>query len=183
MNYRSPYVVYGLYDPKNDSLRYIGKTNNLKIRFSRHLRDAKKGVRTHAHRWIAKLLLDGLQPVARVIQECFSGENSLEAEVYWIRFFRSSGHNLCNLTDGGEGALGAKRSPEVCANISKRLMGHSFSVESRKKSSLSHRRMTMDQVLEAKSLRPFMSFSKLAAKYGVCQATVYNAVNNKYLWS
>ncbi len=40
----------------------------------------------------------------------------------------------------------------------------------------------MDQVLEAKSLRPFMSFSKLAAKYGVCQATVYNAVNNKYLW-
>lgn len=108
-------TIYGLIDPRNGELRYIGKSHKLRERFLEHL--SGKG-KTHKDKWIRQLLSLGLQPELIVIEET---EDWVEAEKFYIAYFRSIGANLTNLTDGGEGIVGYKPTAEV---IEKRRQGN-----------------------------------------------------------
>ena len=96
--------IYSLSDPITNEVRYIGKTNNPKNRYKRHLQKCyleKYDKNTHKSNWIKSLLKVGGKPIMNIIQECDSS-NVNELEIYWVRKFKDDGFRLTNLSEGGE---------------------------------------------------------------------------------
>lgn len=106
--------IYVLIDPRDEEIRYVGWTNDLRTRYGCHLRDKKPCYRTY---WIMKLRRMGLKPRMEVVQEV-SLQSWAEAEIYWISYFRNIGCKLVNGTDGGQGNLGWCPSEETRTKIS-----------------------------------------------------------------
>lgn len=134
-------IIYGYIDIRDGmsrgQLRYVGQSTRGMYRpvneMYKHL--------AHCRNWINKLKSLGLKPEIVVLEELSDNATADEidvAEIEWIAMMRAIGCNLTNLTNGGGGLTGYKFSPEIRGKISKSLMGHPFSEESRKKSSISH---------------------------------------------
>lgn len=70
---------------------------------------------------------------------CESESQAIEDEILQIAQLRRDGYRLCNLTDGGDGASGAKRTPEHIAIMSRVHKGKLVSAETKRKISESQR--------------------------------------------
>lgn len=118
--------IYGLYDPRDDSLRYIGKTIHPKSRLWDHITDAKsRALANGKAQWIRELLKLDLYPELRILEKC-TKDNWIEREVQWIADEIAKGTDLFNIAEGGDNPpdwAGRKQTPE---HIRKR-------VEARKK--------------------------------------------------
>lgn len=116
--------IYGLWDPRDISLRYIGKTIRPKARLHRHLVDYDRGKITHCSTWVKGLLNDGLEPLMEILEEC-TEETWREAERGWIADGRNIGLRLTNMVDGGLGGAvrGRKLSIDQRKKMSESLMG------------------------------------------------------------
>jgi len=86
--------IYGLKDPLTKEIRYVGKSNNPRIRLSSHLRDKSK---TYKVNWINKLKRKGLGPELVVLEEV-EYDKWQEKEKFYIKYYE----NLTNYTEGGE---------------------------------------------------------------------------------
>lgn len=93
--------IYLLRDPIDNEVKYIGKTNNLKVRLKAHLNPARFK-NTHKFNWIKKLRNKNLKPTLEIIEKC-SINNWKEREKYWIKYYLDAGTKLTNKTDGGDG--------------------------------------------------------------------------------
>lgn len=112
----SPVVfIYALCEPGTRTIRYIGKTDNLKRRFSAHIFESSK-TKTHLGNWLRSLA--GEKPVLVVLHEVTKIECWAEEERRYISCARAMGMKLVNGTDGGEGAPGHIPTPETRAKIS-----------------------------------------------------------------
>lgn len=105
-------LIYGLFDPRDGALRYVGKTNaTLDKRLRQHICDAnrRKFESLPRFRWIRKLTSVGLSPEIRTLKK-----SSLDCwvldEKEQISIARESGAALLNATDGGDGISGYKHS-------------------------------------------------------------------------
>lgn len=87
-----PIHIYGLSDPRDGQLRYIGQTSAPKTRYAQHLSLKNKDKKSL---WVAELRLLGLKPEMFLIEEITSGEH-LVTEQFWINYFRMLGANLLN---------------------------------------------------------------------------------------
>lgn len=105
-------TIYGLVDPRDNQVRYIGKTVHLEIRLAEHIKDAKKEVKTYKHDWIRSLLKIDLVPSVVILDIADSGEWQ-EAEKKVIAHYLKLGARLTNLTDGGDGLEGYNHSEET----------------------------------------------------------------------
>lgn len=102
-----PSYIYELVCPLKNVPRYVGKTDNLQRRLEEHIKKAKSGQTTHhCARWVNTLLVEGLAPIIRPIQELESSISWQEAEKFWIATYREMGYPLTNLTAGGDGFSG-----------------------------------------------------------------------------
>lgn len=127
--------IYGLCDPQTSALRYVGAAVNPKERFRLHL---VKKERTHKSTWIQSLQRKGLKPELFIIEEV-SNDIWKREERFWIAYFKSIGADLTNATDGGDGVLGLRFSPESRLKVSKNNLGRKASPETRRKLSEAHR--------------------------------------------
>lgn len=115
--------IYELVDPITMTTRYIGKTNNMQVRFSKHLYSAKSN-KTHVASWIRGLLIKNKTPIMHIVDVVLEQEWEFW-EKHYISLYRSWGFDLVNLTDGG--------SKNRCLNvvcrkaISKRISGKKLS--------------------------------------------------------
>src|SRR5436190_712594 len=112
------FYVYALARPiKNDwRIFYIGKGS--KRRVFRHEDDARKGCQCYKCRIIRKVWSDGGE-IQRYI--LLTTDDEQEALAYEIEMIALHGReNLCNFTDGGEGASGYQQSEETRAKQSER---------------------------------------------------------------
>lgn len=180
MNFTTPFCVYGLVDPDSGRIRYIGKTNDIKRRFRVHINAAKNHAKYMVHHWIRSILDSGKSPHFRVLQLCFSPACALQAEVEWIARLKESGENLCNLTQGGEGKHHGSLSTSTKHSISRALMGHKVSNETRLALSRKYRIFSQEQIDEIRILKKNNSYSVLARKYNVSPITIFNAVKGNY---
>lgn len=100
---------------------YVGQTSGtFQKRQSAHLSSARMGLYGGFHAAIRKY---GEQAFAwEVIFYAFDHKSLLSAEVAIIAEMRASGANLYNLTDGGEGQVGFKHSPETIAKMRQRIV-------------------------------------------------------------
>jgi len=94
-------IIYALIDPRDNEIRYIGKTNQiLSYRLSAHLREKLNCHRCH---WINQLQSVGLKPIIKPIDEIPPERSWQEAERFWIKYFKIIGCKLTNNTSGGDG--------------------------------------------------------------------------------
>jgi hypothetical protein len=128
--------IYALADPNTGQIRYVGKTIEPRRRFATHCRGDKADVHSHRARWIAKLKANGLKPVLHIL-ETVEDARWQEAECKWIAFYRSTGCDLVNSTDGGDG--GHNPPPDVREKISRTHKGRKFSESHRSKIGAAHK--------------------------------------------
>jgi hypothetical protein len=109
--------IYTLSDPRTLEVRYVGMTTKtLAARLRSHLKNYKHE-RNHRAFWILSLQKAGVAPVIAEL-EMVPVDERAAAERKWIAFYRMQGARLVNATDGGEGTLGLKMSPEARKKIS-----------------------------------------------------------------
>lgn len=122
-------TLYGLVDPRNDQVRYIGKSVDPPRRLNQHLREARKSEsQDYKSRWIRTLLAINLLPVLTVLEvvtsdEWQARERELIAE-YRRRF------DLTNITAGGEG-VDVPRTREWIQKIADSKRGQPYPAESK----------------------------------------------------
>lgn len=121
--------IYGLYDPRTNELRYIGKAIDLKIRFDLHISETRCGRESHKNRWLAQLIAAGLLPIMRTLEviENSNDQDWQERERWWIKAARETGDRLTNLDDGGRS--GTKKCEETKNKISMSNLGKKMSPE------------------------------------------------------
>lgn len=95
-------AVYGLIDPRTDSLRYVGQAVDVHRRLKHHWKPSQLARGTHVARWLAALRRQGHRPQLVVIEEVDAGQ-LYERECFWIDYFRTAGCDLTNLQDRGPG--------------------------------------------------------------------------------
>ena len=112
------HLIYGLIDPRDGQLRYVGKSCEGLKRPRAHARRLKWD-RGHCRNWVKGLVDLGLKPDIEVLETCDSPKALIEAEQFHIAYFRMVGCNLTNLTAGGEGQWGLRFSEERRRRISR----------------------------------------------------------------
>lgn len=115
-----PTTIYAILDPRNNEVRYVGKTINLKARILAHkhyVENENRGY-TYLYRWLRKLKSNGYSPKFEIL-EVVDDQEWAEAEQFWITYLTFLGANLCNLSKGGEGTLGCYKSTATREKISK----------------------------------------------------------------
>lgn len=90
--------IYGLKDPRDGLIYYIGKTINLRERFKNHIGGDCNAKKTA---WIQDLAINGLEP-EMVILEIATEQTWPALERKWIREGMDAGWPLANATSGGE---------------------------------------------------------------------------------
>lgn len=103
------FYIYTINDFDNNVI-YVGRTNNIKRRTNEHKRDInKKNYRLYYK--LRKILESdsSYQLKLNVVCICNSYEESLIEEIEFIKYYKSKGFVLTNLTDGGDGISNAVR--------------------------------------------------------------------------
>lgn len=131
-NLRNVYI-YALICPKTKHIRYVGKSVEPYKRYLNHLTENSK---THKNNWLKSLNDD--KPEFMILDIC-NEEDWIFWEQYWISQCKTWGYNLTNMTIGGDGSSGMKLSEDHKLRISKSLIGHEVSLETRSKISKSNK--------------------------------------------
>ena len=160
-------VVYGLYDPRDGALRYIGQTTvPLAKRLCLHTARKELSNRRHVTSWLKQLSGLGLLPRIEELAVAYSREVLDTLETNLISEARSRGDKLTNHTNGGRGMsgyilsketrskmsvsrTGVHRSDETKAKISAANKGLVRSEELKKQWSIAHRSERTIQQIEA----------------------------------
>tara|TARA_R100001086_G_scaffold225289_2_gene143574 strand:- start:23209 stop:23700 length:492 start_codon:yes stop_codon:yes gene_type:complete len=95
-----PVFIYGLYDPKTEDLRYVGKANDPEKRLKSHLRDMRRRS-TPVYAWFKGLAEEGLVPNLKVLVECCE-DTWPRHEIDEIKAARELGADLLNVAKGGK---------------------------------------------------------------------------------
>jgi hypothetical protein len=105
------YTIYGLRDPRDGRIRYIGCTLvPPAVRLASHISAAGGHPGERRWAWLNELRLAGLKPTMTVL-ESFEGdhEEASAAERFHIAAARAAGLDLANATGGG---VGRRRTPD-----------------------------------------------------------------------
>jgi hypothetical protein len=115
--------IYGLVDPRDGQIKYIGKTNNLEKRLKAHLHENGNTLKLN---WLKHLKNLGLKP--EIIELDIVPMNNWRFwENYWVDLFRSWGFVLKNGDEPGAGT--SSWNTESKQKVIDRLKGRVFSDE------------------------------------------------------
>jgi group I intron endonuclease len=131
----SNFYIYIVHNIVNNKV-YVGQTTNLRKRWNHHRSTASSITKKKwpLHRAIVKYGIESF--VFTLIQEVQNKDELDLAEQYWIKHFNSRDRNYgYNLTDGGNGPSGAKRSEETKQKMRISKLGKKRSAEDRQKMS------------------------------------------------
>lgn len=92
--------IYEIIDPRDGTVRYIGKANDTQKRFKQHLREIKRR-KSPLYAWMGKMRDMGLTPTARVAHVT-TDEGWRECERKAIATARETNARLLNVANGGD---------------------------------------------------------------------------------
>jgi hypothetical protein len=125
--------IYALIDPRNEQVRYVGKSKFPKKRLNGHLQGARKGFKTHRHNWIRQLLNEGLKPDLLILEEVKENEWE-QAEKKWIVYYRDeNGKDLTNTAEGGQAPPPYQHTEESRKRVGELFRGKPISDEHKQK--------------------------------------------------
>lgn len=151
------YFIYGLRDPRNGEIRYVGQTSQGMRRPRLHGTEynVRKYSRLYVVRWIKKLQEVGVIYEIVVLQSLDepitrqNGQNSQndkkklldKAERFWISLGRRAlGDRFTNGTDGGGGLLGRKHSEASKTRMSERQRANAVTTEWQVKNAIARKK-------------------------------------------
>ena len=111
--------IYGLIDPRNDCLRYIGKADVVATRVRQHIARARHEV-SHKSSWIRGVLSSGFCPRVVVLAQ-IARFHWKDYEKLLIQSALQKGFNLTNSKPGGEGDPELSRESIERGNVKRRL--------------------------------------------------------------
>jgi hypothetical protein len=123
--------IYILIDPRTESVRYVGKTNNPRLRFNVHT-SRKFDKKSHRDMWVKQLCELGLKPLMVIVEET-NEDHWKERERFWQLHFESLGADLTNINECGYGPLGTCKTPEGLAAMRARMHALNQRVDVREK--------------------------------------------------
>jgi predicted GIY-YIG superfamily endonuclease len=88
------YTIYALVDPRDQSSRYIGITEDVYQRMRQHSRCEGNNERKNA--WIKELQKEQLMFIMHSLEKVKTVEQALEREQHWIQYYLQQGANLTN---------------------------------------------------------------------------------------
>lgn len=119
------FFIYALIDPRfSDSerrTRYVGVSFDDYHRVHDHIYEAEHGSCSwRVYRWLRTVLRSGYRPDFVILFEGLQGlDDWSETERFFIYFYRHEvGCDLTNMSDGGNGNIGWKMSPETKMKLS-----------------------------------------------------------------
>lgn len=119
------FLIYGLFDPRNGHLRYIGKSARGLRRIREHFVPSALRETNHKSHWLTSLQSQGVTATFDILEEHTDAHSLIEAEIFWIGYAKMLGCRLTNLSNGGEGCgFGFRRSAETKAKMSAGMMGN-----------------------------------------------------------
>lgn len=172
--------IYILLHPITNEIRYIGKANDIKDRYERHINPKNINTSTKKNNWIKSLHKQGLQPKIEIFDIVPFDEWQFWEEHY-ISLFRSWNIRLTNMTPGGEGI--GRMTPEQKIKISlatsgknnPRYGGKGTTDETRRKLRESHLNIKASQQTKDK-----MSISHSGTNNGMYGKCAYDIWIEKY---
>ena len=140
----SRFLIYGLIDPRNRCLRYVGKTyKRRELRLQEHIDAARAGETTFVYNWIRDLLESDCFPEIFVLERIPGSDSWEDAERRLIRFWREPAEiefpythtaqtrksvptiiNSVNLTNIHEGGVIRDAEPADSSNVISLLLNH-----------------------------------------------------------
>jgi len=106
-NYTEIAYIYALLDPRNNEVRYIGKTTQPKNRLSGHIGECKNVKSLHYRaKWIISLLNKELQPIIKFLKICPLSD-FVKYETEYIQLYKND--KLINSDETGSGNVGRKK--------------------------------------------------------------------------
>lgn len=133
------FLIYALVDPRDGSIRYVGKSTQGLTRPRRHISRADQAG-TKKVAWLRSLSIVGVQPQISVLEVLPSEDGLAEREISWIAAgLNVYGWPLTNMTAGGEGMLGYRFSEESREKMAAAKRGRKRSAESVERSAAGHR--------------------------------------------
>lgn len=109
--------IYALLDPRDNEVRYIGKTTNPKNRLSSHITECKREKSTHYRaKWIKSLLKDNLRPLIKFLKICPLSD-FVKYETEYIQLYKND--KLTNSDETGQGNVGRRQ--EILDKQSKKM--------------------------------------------------------------
>jgi DNA-binding CsgD family transcriptional regulator len=150
------YYIYTLTSPLQEEIvKYVGYTNKPNERYNKHINSYKHGV-SKVKTWIKSLQFKNIKPTMIIIDEFDTVEEVKEAEIGYIKLYKSIGANLKNHTLGGEGIVGYRHTEETKQKISKagkgRTITRNISKEDREKINISLRVIKNENIDKLKLL-------------------------------
>jgi predicted GIY-YIG superfamily endonuclease len=88
-----PVTIYGLTDPTNHQLCYIGKSVNVEQRYLNH---RSNSMSSWLGSWVVGLRAQQLYPELVIIEEGVHHLHANESEQFWIAYFMCLGSKLLN---------------------------------------------------------------------------------------
>jgi len=102
----SLFKFYVLIDPRDNKIKYLGRTVDEKNRFRNHIYEAKRKNRSKKERWIMYLLRRNMKPKLKVIYTLNCNlEEAIETEKAFIKNLLRNDYHLKNMPDNYGGAL------------------------------------------------------------------------------
>jgi len=86
--------IYGLIDPTDHKIKYIGRTSRLYQRWQQHVEEVEPTVKGE---WIIRLRAAGITPTLLILDQVEHGATG-DIENWWIEFGRRMGWPLTNST-------------------------------------------------------------------------------------
>jgi len=83
--------IYKILDPRDNSVIYVGKSDNIFERIGNHISNVKSPIGL----FIQQLILADLKPIFVIIEQCHKCEVDVR-EIFWIYKYKNEGCNLLN---------------------------------------------------------------------------------------
>lgn len=107
-------IIYGLVEPATLMVRYVGQSAKGVSRPMQHVNTRERSYKAN---WVAGLHARGQQFGIVVLEEVADADDLALAEMWWIAYGRACGWQLTNVTAGGEGTRGYRKSPEAIVQM------------------------------------------------------------------
>lgn len=120
--------IYALTDPRDHSIKYVGKADSPASRFSYHFKKEE----TRKSRWVHSLRSLNMRPLLEVIEEV-SLNDWQDSERFWISYLKFLGFDLTNTAIGGLGGGPSVMPEETKAKLRVALKGRVFSEDHKKR--------------------------------------------------
>lgn len=150
--------IYGLVDPRDGKVRYVGRTAQpLSKRLRGHFYKRRIASHTRRDHWIALLLSLDAKP--EIVCLAIVEGNGFDAERWWIAKLKSLGMDLVNSHEGGGGCIPGTKprrrsvSPEQRAKIKATLKGRRVGFSIHPENMYAHKRTDESEKRRRDSLR------------------------------